>query len=152
MKRRLILALAALLLLTLAACGDGGESASSAADGDVYLSGDWVHVKTTHGDEAEPVTVPEIERVPPRLVIGTDDTTMLEMFFEFDEEELFEVTVEGMLVRTGETSFTVAEHAWVDSIGSYTMPDAYLEYDRESGLLRYTMPGEPDTHHYFKRG
>jgi len=152
MRRFLVLVFAAVMLLTLAACGGGGDSASAAMDEDVYLTGEWTYVKTTEGEEEEPVTVSEIERVPPRFVVDADDATALEMTFDIGGDELFEVTVEGVLVRTGLTSFTVTAHAWIDEIGTYEMPDAYVEYDPVSGLLRYTMPGEQDTHHYFERG
>lgn len=136
------------VLLMLVGCGNG------AAEEEVCLVGSWRYVKTTEGDDEQPVIVPEFEQFPPWFAVSEDGETLMELSFEFEEDWIYETAIEGVLVRTGPFHFTIIEQLRVSEWGTEEVPDAYLQYDLENGLLRYTIRaeyGELATYTYFER-
>ena len=141
-----VLVLCAMLMLV--GCGSG------VAEEEVCIVGSWKYVKTMVDGEEEPVIVPELEQFPPWFAVNEDGEILMELFFELEDGWTYETALAGVLVRTEPLRFTITEQRRVSDAGVEEMQDAYLLYNPEDGLLRYTMtpmPGQPVTYTYFER-
>ena len=103
------------------------------------IVGTWVYVESTTLDRETPMSFPDFEEIPPRIEIRANNT--LEGWF-------WTVRKTGVLIRTGVYAYVIAEHSVLDEDGEDYIPDTFLDYDPETGLLRYAFP---EGYHFFER-
>lgn len=163
MKNKLFLIFALLAILLLTACNDGEhenievdysvDSENSTqmdyterqAESEEDIFDAWIYVKTVIGDDGEPHQISEFTFSPSRINIY-EDNTISAIFWE--------TSINAVMIKISDYEFLVAKQVAISEGEQWHPEDVMLQYDAESGLLRWTSYNPfsyVHYHHFFAR-
>ena len=106
------------------------------------ITGAWIYVMTTFGDNETPHHVHEFTLSPPRIEI-CEDNTLVSTFWE--------TSIEAVLVQAIPFVFLLSEQVAIGEGELWNPKNSLMIYDTERGLLRWSNFNGGEAHHYFER-